>query len=1239
MFVPVEVTKRTPDADRYSPVYGSTPVTVPQDSRGTVKEPSFDDPTTPDIQERVPAGTTFARGADAPDWVEVDEQTGALTLRPNAKVTTGDYSVPVTVTYPDGSTETITAPVKVTDKILTQAEANVPAYPQVTEVSQQGATTIPVTFDRPRTSEKEEMPKGTTFAKGEGAPNWASVDSATGAVTVNPGRDVAPGDYTVPVVVTYPDGTSETANAPVRITPYVTQAERNQARYPGEATVVGKDAPATIPAPTLVDGSPLPEGSKFGPGEGIPDWATVDPETGAITLKPGANVPAGDYTVPVVVTYPDGSTQTINAPVTVRPAADTVQPLYPSSTTTVPAGSEATVAAPSFDDPSTEGVETAPEGTTFAKGEGAPTWATVDPETGAITLKPGTDVKPGDYTVPVVVTYPDGSTDTVNIPVKVNPKVEDADTNQPSYPQANTPVQAGSSATVPAPTFDSGEKPTGTTFAKGEGAPDWVTVNSETGEVTANPPKNLPARDYTIPVTVTYPDGSTDTVNVPFTVTPAPKDAALNQPYYPAKDITAQAGGSPVTGEAPSFDDPSTEEKETTPEGATFSLGADAPAWASIDPTTGKVTANPPEGTKADTYDIPVVVTYADNSTDEGTVTVVVTEPEKNAVEFQPDYEDAPATKQGESSTIAAPKGEGGKTLPSGTSYKAGTDAPTWVTVNSDGSLTVTPTDAVDPGTYNVPVEVTYPDSSTETVMVPVRVAPKDETAPQKDNVTYDPATPEEAKATAGTETKVKAPGWVGETPGPVTYAKGTGAPNWVDVNQTTGELTVTPPAGTTPGSYSVPVTVTYGDGSTDTYYVPVTVSAAPQTTAQITEPRYKANDNAVQAGQTVTSSIPSFDDPTTEEKEERPDGTKFSFEGPEWITVDENDGHATISPKENQEPGDYTGTVVATYPDGSFDRIPVRVTVLPKPKSLSQQFNPGPSSPAATVAAGEKDKVVPGPSFDDPSTDAKETAPERTTYALGAQAPNWVTINETTGELTLNPPANIDPKTYTVPVTVTYDDKSWDQVDIPVNVTEKEQKQDTADKVQPRYPSTATPVTAGQQETIGGPSFDDPTTEGTETAPKGTKYAPGAQAPNWVTIDPDTGALTLAPGKDVAPGTYQVPVVVTYTDGSTDTVEVPVVVKKQATLADTNNPRLATEKVPGGTLNSVPVTAGDEVTVSPDFQGEIPEKTAFTSDKTNPAWVTVDKETGAVTFAPTPNTEPGTYTCLLYTSPSPRDS
>lgn len=971
--------------------------------------------------------------------------------------------------------------------------------------------------------------------------------------------------------------------------------------------MVGKDAEKTVPAPTGVNGAPLPADTTYKAGAGAPTWATVNPD-GSVTLKPGADIKPGEYKVPVVVTYPDGSTQTVEVPVTVLPTAAAVEPTAPA-TTPVNAGEKATTAPLLFDDPSTPATESVPADTTFAKGEGAPDWATVNPD-GSVTVEPGKDVPTGVTEIPVVVTYPDGSTDTVKVPVKVNPYVTQAEKTQPSYPKSNTTVQAGQETTVPKPTFDT-PAPEGTTYAPGEGVPSWATVNPD-GTISIKPGKDVKPGDYTVPVKVTYPDGSTDIVNVPVTVTEAPKDAAVNKPRYSSEDLTAEAGKGPVPGTAPSFDDPTTADKEEkAPAGTTFKAGTDAPDWATVDPATGAVTANPPAGTTPGTYKIPVVVTYPDGSTDEGTVVVVVTK-EKDAAAYQPAYKTTEVT-QGTPATVAAPKDENGKDLPAGTTYAPGKDVPAWAKVNSDGTITVNPDATVPAGRYNIPVEVTYPDGSKETVMVPVNVT---EAAPTKveDKDSYDPVAPAATTVEPGKSSTTKAPTWAnGKTPADApTYALGTDAPTWATVNPD-GSVTANPPAGTEPGTYNVPVVVTYPDGTTDTFYVPVTVAApaAQKTQAQQSEPRYKANDNAVQAGTTVKSTAPSFDDPATPEKETKPEGTKFSFDGPAWITVDPETGQATIAPGADVKPDTYPGTVKATYKDGSTDEIPVKVTVLPAKDS--HRFEPSPASPGASVAAGETKPNVTAVSFDDPATPAKEAAPAGTTYQAGADAPKWVTVNPD-GTFTLAPGKDVEPGTYNVPVVVTYPDNTTDTVTIPVTVTPRTTD---AEALQPRYAST--PVTAGDKATVPAPLVDG------SAAPSGTSYKAGDGVPSWATVNPD-GSVSLAPGKDVKPGTYKIPVVVTYPDGSTETVEVPVTVGAPAKQAEQLSPRLDTASVPGGTLSEAPVIAGEVISMPTVFPGaEAPAGTTYAGDPSNPDWVSVSPS-GGVTALPPADAKPGRY-------------
>ncbi|WP_415829873.1 YPDG domain-containing protein, partial [Helcobacillus massiliensis] len=79
-----------------------------------------------------------------------------------------------------------------------------------------------------------------------------------------------------------------------------------------EDTTVEEGKGGTVPTPTYTDadGNPAtaPEGTKYEPNGDLPDGFTVN-EDGSITIDP--SVPAGDYTIPVLVTYPDGSTDTV----------------------------------------------------------------------------------------------------------------------------------------------------------------------------------------------------------------------------------------------------------------------------------------------------------------------------------------------------------------------------------------------------------------------------------------------------------------------------------------------------------------------------------------------------------------------------------------------------------------------------------------------------------------------------------------------------------------------------------------------------------------------------------------------------------------------------------------------------------------------------------------------------------------------------------------------------------------
>ncbi|WP_323081963.1 Rib/alpha-like domain-containing protein [Limosilactobacillus reuteri] len=508
---------------------------------------------------------------DATEWKSVmgDE---AVPTNPTGNLKTTDKSAWAKVTYTDGSVDFANIPLNITEPM---ANLYTPSYKPVNVEQGQTATVDPSFTDQD--GKGTTAPTGTTFTTGTDTPNWATIDPSTGTVTVKPRTDVTPGAYNVPVTVTYPDKSTDETTVPVIVTKpgqtvtwgdngavvLTTDASNTKAHETSDNSQVVPVSDVTVTAQgyKLVDGKlettatpitvdPSNVSWKTAPNTNVDEataagktitgneinvdltgnadaQAILGPKNGVVTTNPftidakgaGAknltapvdiklgsdltseqfgqlvdnNIPTDEIATTTWATKPDANGQGGVIKITFTDKDANGNPTYlniniPASLIKVTTDAETNT--PQGQDVSTKvgevpdaekGIKnpgSLPSGTTY-------TWQDT-PDT----------TKPGKKPAVVVVTYPDGSKDTVstNVIVNANPEIKTITTTVGGDPAATEGIaNLNNGGTTPVDGY-----PTSATWTT---KPDTSKPGATTGTAT-----------------VTYPDGTTETVTIPVAV-------------------------------------------------------------------------------------------------------------------------------------------------------------------------------------------------------------------------------------------------------------------------------------------------------------------------------------------------------------------------------------------------------------------------------------------------------------------------------------------------------------------------------------------------------------------------------------------------------------------------------------------------------------------------------------------------------------------------------------------------
>ena len=469
---------------------------------------------------------------------------------------------------------------------------------------------------------------------------------------------------------------------------------------------------------------------------------------------------------------------------------------------------------------------------------------------------------------------------------------------------------------------------------------DELPTGTKVKDVTENPIDTSKPGDHIGKVEVTYPDGSKEIIEVPVTVV----------------DKTDAERHKPKT------------KREVIQEGQTYDLTDNVKNIDNLPAGTVVEDVTPKGDIDSDTpgnYTGTIKVIYPDGSSETVAVKVTIKKRKPDAEKYDPEVVPE-IIYVGESADLTDNVANLEDELPEGT-------------IVTD--LTEYGEDGVNldrPGKYKGKIEIEYPDGSTKELTVPIRVL-KDGAEPGKPGQ----ATPSEPDKATDSEAEKNDASKYKPKPNPIiidqgeTFEPEDGIKNKDELPEDTEYSDATPDSVDTSKNYTAIIIVTYPDGSKDKVKVPVTVrpkkatpDEAEETDANKYEP--KPNPIVIDKGETFKP------EDAIKNKDELPDGTEYRDE----------------TPGDVDKTKDYTAIIVVTYPDGSEDKVRVPVTVKPESSKPSKPNGSGNGNSGGSSGGGS------GSKGSNASNDRIYANPDMN-VTTGSIRGTWTLVDETTHKWT----------------------------------------------------------------------------------------------------------------------------------------------------------------------------------------------------------------------------------------------